>query len=157
MSFGFAVGDFVAVGKLIRDIVSVLRTAARAEYDELILELHGLQHTLNHVERLTAPPERQSSVASIKVAALTCTHVLDEFANKLKRFESLSAQHGVSNGKLWTQKLRWGFTMGDEVRNLRCYLLVHVGSLNARLATEGLYVFRSKVSDKVLTPLAYVA
>ncbi|KAF2647169.1 hypothetical protein K491DRAFT_699806 [Lophiostoma macrostomum CBS 122681] len=106
MSFGFAVGDFVAAGKLIKDIVSVLRTAARAEYQELILELHGLQLALNHVERLKAPPERQSSITSIKVAALTSTYVLDEFAKKLKKFEHLSAQHGTSKVKLWTQKLR---------------------------------------------------
>jgi hypothetical protein len=39
---------------------------------------------------------------------------------------------------MWNQKLRWGFTMADEVRNLRAYVAAHVGSLNMRLLTEGL-------------------
>ena len=38
MSFGFAVGDFVAVGTLIVKIVDTLR-GAQAEYQELIREL----------------------------------------------------------------------------------------------------------------------
>ncbi|KAH7401764.1 hypothetical protein DE146DRAFT_440850 [Phaeosphaeria sp. MPI-PUGE-AT-0046c] len=150
MSFGFAVGDFIAAAKLIKDIVSILRTAARAEYQELVLELRGLQNSLNHVERLRAPPERQSSITSIKVAALTCTHVLDEFVNKLRKFEDLSVQHGTPKAKLWTQKLRWGFTMGDEVQKLRSYLLAHVGYLNMRLVTEGLsstYLARQSIQD----------
>lgn len=147
MSFGFAVGDFIAAGKLIRDIVSILRTAARAEYQELILELHGLQQALNHVEQLRVPPERQIAITSVKAAALTCTFVLDEFAKKLKRFEDLSVQVRASKATLWAQKLRWGFTMDDEVRKLRTYLLSHVGYLNMRLATEGLYVSCSKMNQ----------
>lgn len=138
MSFGFAVGDFIAAGKLIKDVIKILRTSARAEYQELILELHGLQRALDHIEHLEAPPERQISIASIKVAALICTHVLDDFAGKLKKFEALAAQPGSSKLKIWSQKLKWGFSMADEVRNLRAYVVAHVGSLNMRLLTEGL-------------------
>ena len=38
MSFGFSVGDFVAVGGLIVKIVEILR-GSRSEYQELIREL----------------------------------------------------------------------------------------------------------------------
>jgi hypothetical protein len=40
MSFGFSVGDFIAVGKLINDISSCLQDAggAKAEYQELMHE-----------------------------------------------------------------------------------------------------------------------
>ena len=140
MSFGFAVGDFIAAGKLIKDIIAILRTSARSEYQELMLELHGLQRALDKIEHLEAPLERQLYVVSIRVAALMCTHVLDEFAGKLKKFESLAGQPGNSKVKIWTQKLRWGFTMDDEVRNLRAYVTAHVGSLNMRLLTEALLV-----------------
>lgn len=140
MSFGFAVSDFIAAGKLIKDIIAILRTSARSEYQELMLELHGLQRALYQIEHLEAPPEQQISIVSIKVAALMCTHVLNEFAGKLKKFESLAGQPGNSRLKMWTQKLRWGFTMADEVRNLRAYVSAHVGSLNMRLLTEGLLV-----------------
>ena len=140
MSFGFAVGDFIAAGKLIKDLIETLRSSARCEYQKLMLELHGLQRALNEIEHLQAPPDRQISVVSIKVAALMCTHVLDEFAAKLKRYEGLAGPRGSSRVKMWNQKLRWGFTMADEVRNLRAYVAAHVGSLNMRLLTEGLSV-----------------
>ena len=140
MSFGFAVGDFIAAGKLVKDIIAILRTLARSEYQELMLELHGLQRALDQIEHLEAPPERHIPVVSIKVAALMCTHVLDEFAGKLKKFESLAGQPRNSKLKIWTHKLRWGFTMADEVRNLRAYVAAHVGSLNMRLLTEELLV-----------------
>ena len=143
MSFGFAVGDFIAAGTLIKDIITILRTSARSEYQELMLELHGLQRALYQIEHLEAPPERQISVVSIKVAALMCTYVLDEFAGKLKKFESLAGQPRNSKVKIWTQKLWWGFTMADEVRNLRAYITAHVGSLNMRLLTEELLDFPS--------------
>ncbi|KAF2655323.1 hypothetical protein K491DRAFT_433694 [Lophiostoma macrostomum CBS 122681] len=139
MSFGFSVGDFLAAGNLVIDIVTILRTSARAEYQELILELHGLKRALEQIERLKAPPEQEYAVNSIKVAALMCTHVLDEFAGKLKRFEIFSShQTQAWKIRIWKEKLRWGFTMADEVRNLRAYLAAHVGSLNMRLVTEGL-------------------
>ena len=140
MSFGFAVGDFIAAGNLIKDIITILRTSARSEYQELILELHGLKRALHQIEHLEALGERQISVASIKVAALMCTHVLDEFTGKLKKFEGLGGQYKCSKARLWTQKLRWGFTMADEVQNLRAYVTAHVSSLNMRLITEGLSV-----------------
>ena len=38
MSFGFAVGDFIAVGTLIANIVDSLRST-RSEYQELLREL----------------------------------------------------------------------------------------------------------------------
>ena len=38
MSFGFSVGDFIAVGQLIYDITNALR-GSRTEYQELVREL----------------------------------------------------------------------------------------------------------------------
>ena len=38
MSFGFSVGDFLAVGRLIYDVTNALR-GSRAEYQELVREL----------------------------------------------------------------------------------------------------------------------
>lgn len=43
MSFGFSASDFIAAGKLIKDIISVLHHDAASSYFELILELHGLK------------------------------------------------------------------------------------------------------------------
>ena len=44
MSFGFSVGDFVAVGTLIANIIDSLRDS-RNEYQELLRELEKYGHT----------------------------------------------------------------------------------------------------------------
>ena len=140
MSFGFSVGDFIAVGSLIRNIVSSLRASSISEYRELILELHNLQLALNEVEHLKCHPSQEPAVSAIKVAALVCQYPLDEFAGKLKKFDSLFISNGANVSKtdrvkMWGKKLRWGFCMKEEVIRLRSYLVVHVGSLNMRLIT----------------------
>lgn len=143
MSFGISVGDFITVGRLIQDIVSSLRASSISEYNELILELHGLRRALNEIEHLKCHPSQESAITGIKVAALMCQYPLDEFAGKLKRFESLGlgqAGHAskVEKVKMWGTKLRWGVCMKEEVTKIRGYLVAHVGSLNMRLITQGL-------------------
>lgn len=144
MSFGFSVGDFISAISLIKDVISSLRTASVSEYRELIIELHGLQRALDEIEHLPRSPEQEPAVNSIKVAALMCQYPLDEFAGKLKKFESLDFGQTQGRAKLWNKKLKWGFTMEEEVRNLRAYLVAHVGSLNMRLLTQGLYRYRTQ-------------
>ena len=143
MSFGISVGDFITVGRLIQDIVSSLRATSISEYRELILELHGLQRALNEIEHLKCHPSQESAVNGIKVAALMCQYPLDEFASKLRKFESLGpgkAEHAskVEKVGIWATKLRWGFCMKEEVLKVRSYLSAHVGSLNMRLIAQGL-------------------
>lgn len=143
MSFGFSVGDFLAAASLISDIVTSLRAASIAEYRELILELHGLQRALYEIEHLKCTSDQEAAVNAIKVAALMCQYPLDDFSAKLKKFEGLGFSGGQKRSKLeimkiWTRKLHWGFCMKEEVEKLRTYILVHVGSLNMRLITQGM-------------------
>lgn len=143
MSFGFSVSDFITVGKLIQHIVSSLRASSISEYRELIIELHGLQRALHEIEHLKCHSSQEPAVCGIKVAALMCQYPLDEFASKLKKFDSLiTGKAGFVSGmdkvKMWGKKLRWGFYMEEEVMKLRAYLVAHVGSLNMRLITQGL-------------------
>lgn len=143
MSFGFSVGDFVTVGLLIRQIFSSLRIESVKEYNELKLELHGLQRALYGIEHLRHGPGQEATVNGIKVAALMCQYPLKEFATKIEKYNSLG--HGYSGLKRdfqllrsWRKKLQWGFCMQDEVAKLRAYLAAHVGSLTMRLVSEGL-------------------
>jgi hypothetical protein len=41
------------------------------------------------------------------------------------------------------KKMDWELFMKEDVRDLRAYLTSHVGSLNMRMITQGLYVFQS--------------
>jgi len=119
MSFGFSVGDFVAALKLIDSIISSLQTSSTSEYREITLELHGLRRALYEIERLQCSPSQQPAINAIKVAALNCQHPLKEFAEKLKKYESLGLEHGGKLGKgnlwkLWGRKLKWGFVMEES-------------------------------------------
>lgn len=153
MSFGFSMSDFITVGKLIQQVTSSLRASSISEYRELILELHGLQQALRQIEHLRCSPSEEPAVNGIRAAALACQYPLDEFAKKLKRFESLDAGKASRLEKLsiLTRKLQWGFCMQDEVTKLRAYLTVHVGSLNMRLITQGLCVIITKSAQNTST------
>lgn len=141
MSFGFSVGDFIAAGVLIKNIVSALQTSSTSEHQELLLELTGLQRALDEIEHLQADPQQLTEVNAVKVAALTCQYRLTDFAGKLRKYESLSRVRKASSAekaKLWRLKLQWGFSMEAEVQSLRAYLIAHVGYLNMRLTTLNL-------------------
>jgi hypothetical protein len=145
MSFGFSVGDFLAAAGLINGIISSLHNASASSYSELVIELHGLQRALYEIERLQCPPSQQAAINSVKVAALMCQHPLDEFAAKLRKYERLGVHDESNLGrtdklKLWGRKIQWGFSMEEEVVKLRAYIATHVGSLNMRLITLGLWV-----------------
>jgi hypothetical protein len=139
MSFGFSASDFMAAGKLIKDIVSALDAAS--SYFQLTLELHGLKRALDEIEHLKCPSGQEAALNSVKVAALMCQHPLDEFATKLKKYERLGvvpANGATDKLNRFGRKLQWAAGMDDDVAKLRAYIAAHVGSLNMRLITLGL-------------------
>lgn len=138
MAFGVSIGDFIAVGKLIKDIHSALGPGSSEVYRSLIVELNSLQQALYDIEAMNTSSTREAAVNSIKAAALMCQHPLEEFAAKLRKYGSLDDSRSSTSVKLLGTKVKWKFCMEDEVRNLRAYLIGHVGSLNMRLMTEGL-------------------
>ena len=141
MSFGFSVGDFLAAATLIKDVVVCLKDSggSASDYQELMDELHGLQLVLDKIEHLEGSAMQTESINSIKVAALSCRFVLQEFRGKLEPYnKSLDRGKTRGLGIDSTRKVRWELTMKNEVRNLRAYLLAHTSSLNMRLSIEGL-------------------
>ncbi|KAF3040939.1 hypothetical protein E8E12_007860 [Didymella heteroderae] len=141
MSFGIAVGDFIAVSKLVSDIVSSLQSvgSARSEYQELIRELEALSTALRHLDRLEHTPVTAANVASVKYAALSCRHPLEEFLAKVQKFEKdLGPRRMSSKWQATTSKLKWSFGQKDNVKRLQTYLDVHIGTINILLAEHGL-------------------
>jgi hypothetical protein len=139
-------------------------------YQELVRELNLLQRALSDIEHLTGPPSELPSINAIKCAALNCQYVLDEFAGKLQKYERglgdgarESSSMGKALGSALThpgqgakrkralgkagekvkdsvKKVEWEMFMKEDVRDLRAYLTSHVGSLNMRMITQGLYI-----------------
>lgn len=101
MAFGFSVGDFLTVGRLIVDIGLSLRDVggSASEYQELQRELESLQRTLHHIDKLKARAGQQPAIDGIKWAALMCQYPLQEFLTKIRKYEG-SLGLGKSKGVL---------------------------------------------------------
>lgn len=141
MSFGFGVGDFIAVGTLIADVISSLQESggSKSEYQEILRELEGLQHALSYLDKLSSSDASSMSVDSIKYAALSCRRPLEQFLGKIKRYDnSLGVWSTTGRMKSAAEKLKWTCTQKDEIRKLQTYLNVHVGTINILLAEHGL-------------------
>jgi len=141
MSFGFSVGDFIAVGNLIKNISSCLQDAggAKAEYQELLRELECLQQALQHLDKLQDGGSSSTNLNSIKYAALSCRRPLEQFFGKIQKYDKslgIWGKDGVI--KSTRDKLRWGFGQKEEIRKIQSYLNIHVGAINILLAEHGL-------------------
>ncbi|KUJ10036.1 uncharacterized protein LY89DRAFT_710862 [Mollisia scopiformis] len=93
MSFGFSVGDFLAVGTLVADITKSLREAggSKSEYQELLRELESLNHALKHLDRL---PKNAAS-ANLESIKKTADKVLWAFGEKddIRKLQSYLSIH----------------------------------------------------------------
>jgi hypothetical protein len=142
MSFGFSVGDFLAAGKLSAEIISSLKDAggAKSEYQEVLRELECLNRALQHLDQIQCSNSTLSkNLDSIKYAAASCRHPLEEFLKKIKKYnKSLGVwgKEGVIKGT--ADKLRWTLGRKGEVAKLQCYLNIHVGTINMLLAEHGI-------------------
>jgi len=137
--FGFGVGDFIAVATLINSIRTSLQDAggARDEFQELERELELLDRTLKVVKTLQGSKERESEIATFKLVALSCRHVLDGFWKNLKKYESsLSVSSRMGKAKAAWTMVQWGLSMQGVVMKLRRYIATHVGLLNTLIAAE---------------------
>jgi len=142
MSFGFSVGDFIAVGKLINDIVRCLQSVggAKSEYQEMVREFEILNKALVHVDHLTAADQAMTAQLNhIKFAALSCRYPLQAFMTKMEKYDSslgIKARMGMLRKA--ARKVRWSLGPSGDIKQLRMYLNTHVGTINMLLAQYGL-------------------
>ncbi|KAF4539611.1 uncharacterized protein LTHEOB_10000 [Lasiodiplodia theobromae] len=89
MSFGFSIGDFLAVGKLVAEIITCLQDAggAKSDYQDLIRELECLGQVLRRLDKLKSQNSNTKSLESIKYAALSCQRPLEGFLVRIRRYE----------------------------------------------------------------------
>ena len=152
MSFGFSVGDFIAVTQLIADVIKSLRETggAKSEYRELLRELDGLQCALSHLKSLSSRNPGQT-LESIKYAALSCRKAIEDFLGKISKYDGSLAEQNTSGPiKRTAHKLRWTFGRKNEIQRLQSYLNIHIGTINMLLAEHSLERM-SLAADKVDT------
>lgn len=140
MSFGFGVGDFIAVGTLVRDIVGSLQDAggSKSEYQEILRELESLRRVLIHLDTLQPQGQNPTTINAIKFTALSCRIPLEEFLSKIRRYDkTLGTWSKLGSVRSVKDKLKWSLTHKDEIVKLQLYLSVHVGMINVSLAQYG--------------------
>jgi hypothetical protein len=146
MSFGFSVGDFLAVTRIIIEVSKSLREAggSKSEYQELQRELDLLKVTLGHLEGLEASDAHHGSgnsgntIDSIRYAALACRQPLEEFLLKVKKYEDSLGQQSTSS-KIGTAvcQIKW-LRKKEDISKLQAYLAFHIGTINMLLSQHGL-------------------
>jgi len=155
MSFGFAVGDVIAVGKLIKDITDCLRSAggAMSEYQELVKELDALKTALDGVNQLDSNVTPSALLDTIK----SCRERLDEFWAKIKPYEPSLGSSGRSSALRGTKdKLLWTFCRKEEVVQLQRNLEFYSSVINMHLIQHVAVQVQNmkKETDAVCTQIA---
>ncbi|CZR63117.1 uncharacterized protein PAC_13014 [Phialocephala subalpina] len=138
--FGVGVGDFIAVGKLIKQIVVELQENGEAapQYQGLLLELEALSRALALLETLQPAKHELIQLSAIRAAAITCKRPLEEFLSKIWKFES---RLGIFNArdnryKGFARRMHFSMMYKDEIKELRSILGIHVATINLLLITQ---------------------
>jgi len=137
MSFGFSVGDFIAVGSLIYQLAESLREGGSAsEYRQVVNELGHLQNALSHLEKLNPNAEL---VDGVNALLKDCRQTLEEWLGKISKFDRhLGHASGAStiSGKAVLRKMQWRFREGIEAGYMRSRIMFYIQSFNLLLSIE---------------------
>ncbi|KAF8846426.1 hypothetical protein BDZ45DRAFT_609009 [Acephala macrosclerotiorum] len=136
MSFGWSAGDIVAAVTLVGNIISCVQTVggSREHFQELAVELHGLEQALTDVAELTKSLPAIPEAAALDYVSCSCRDTLERFYKRIKPFEnSLGATSSRGKLKAAPRMVRWELLVKKDIPELRTYLVAHVGYINMRL------------------------
>jgi hypothetical protein len=123
MSFGFSVGDFVAVGQFAWQVYKSCKDAPKSfkNVSQEVLSLHAVLKEAE--ETLSGYPLSQSKEASLATITSGCQDVLKDLQTLVLRYESL----GSKTKRTW-DRLRWH---SDDIAELRARLTSNTVLLTA--------------------------
>lgn len=148
MSFGFGVGDIIAVLGLFERVareIEQYQTAPR-HFQQLQVELGLMQSTLSHVLQIQPQsPDETASIEQIRAIALHCQQPLLDFIEKMRRREpSLGNFRTAGTLAAVGNRLHWSLVSRADVEGLRRVLLSEMLALNVLLGAHQLYEFMSR-------------
>jgi hypothetical protein len=149
MSFGFSVGDFIAVTTLIADLTRALSASkgASAEYQQLILDLQVVEITLVQIDQMRLASQLNTSALNALswIAKSTATSIADFMERTKKYQDSLSAKGSGNKIKDLWMKVGWTMYKPAEIRSLQQRLQLDLGSINCLISLAvrlALYLYR---------------
>ena len=139
MSFGYSVGDFLAVGQLAWKVYKSCRDAPES-FNNISLEVLSLHALLKEVEEtLSSCPLTQSKQASLATITAGCQNVLLDLQALVLKYESL----GTQSKRTW-DRVRWG---SKDIAELRARLTSNTMLLTAFLRHVNSFFSTSSSTD----------
>lgn len=134
--FGLSIGDFIAFIEATVTVINSLKdsTGAGKEYRDVIRELDSLKLALAHVQNVeTNEPELRAALESV---ASNCGRTIQDFLNKIQKFDVALASSGSSRNKIKSglRKIQWALYSKEDVRTFQIQLHSHTASLNILLS-----------------------
>jgi hypothetical protein len=138
MSFGYSVGDVIAIGSLLFKIGATLRdsTGSSADYQELVLRFDCFEQLLKTVRRQIASSQLPRPAAHAIIGHVSkCEPLLRKFDTTTEKYKK-SLSRGGSGKKLkdsW-RKIGWGMYKRDEILELYEGLGTQMDAINLLLS-----------------------
>jgi hypothetical protein len=123
MSFGFSVGDFIAVGNLAWQVYKSCKDAPESfkNVSQEVLSLHAVLKEIE--ETLSGHPLSQAKDARLATVTKGCQDILQGLQSLVLKYESLGSQ----TKRTW-DRLRWH---SDDIAELRARLTSNTVLLTA--------------------------
>ncbi|KAF5588330.1 general transcriptional corepressor ssn6 [Fusarium subglutinans] len=140
MSFGYAVGDVIAILGLFERIAIELRNykGAPMHFQRLYVELDLMHSTLKHVMMLEpeSPTEHQT-MEKVRAIIMHCKQPLQSMAEKMRAKES-SLGHFKTTRSLSSigTRLHWSMIAQGDVEDLRKTILSQMAAINILLSVQ---------------------
>lgn len=136
MSFGFAVGDFLAAIDLVHDLAVALSDSrgSGAKFKGLVQELYFLERAMIAINGLQVPAGLESHLWIVQQAASQCQRAITDFLRKSDVYMQCLGQGGSS--RWWKDafyKIKWAVYKADDVEELRACLRGHAVAMGIML------------------------
>lgn len=133
MSFGFSVGDFIAVSKLAWNVYKSCKEAPES-FKNITTEVLSLHAVLREAEEtLSSQSLPTTTQAHLKIVVDGCKDVLEELQSLIDKYESL----GTRSKRTW-DRLGWG---SKDINELRSRLVSNTLLLNTCIRCVTRYIF----------------
>ncbi len=145
MSFGYAIGDFIAGANLAHRLIRIMAESrgASEEYQEAMTELCGVQQAFIYISQVARSgvllPATLNSVSYIVMSSMDIIAKFmertKEYRRQLEKGSTVNAAGGVrvSVGGRWCQ-VGWALYKKDELKSLRDSLHCRLVAINTLFA-----------------------
>lgn len=123
MSFGYGIGDFLAISKLALAVYNVYKDAPD-EFKNISDEIKSLHIIIDQHKERELPPEQQQKLGELLHG---CENVLKDLDKLMKKYQGL----GASQGPRTIDRFKWD---PKEVTNLRDRLISNTNLLSTFLS-----------------------